>query len=108
LIAEAGRLRESNRGGSPKVETPHAGDSHRDLIVAVAAGVLEHEKHGAPPKARTLSSFRVRLEPRLSEQAMKRVWGDAYVPGVTRAALHEPASGRDCQRSGDLAAFVPQ
>ena len=49
LIAEAGRLRESNRGGSPRVETPRAGDSHCDLVVAVAAGVLEHEKHGAPP-----------------------------------------------------------
>ena len=57
LIAEAGRLRESNRGGTPKVETPRAGDSHCDLIVSVAAGVLELERHGQG-RARTWSSFK--------------------------------------------------
>jgi hypothetical protein len=43
LLAEAGRLRQK---GSDTIETPRSGDSHCDLIVAAAAGVLELERRG--------------------------------------------------------------
>jgi len=74
LVAEAGRLRESNRAGSPKVETPRAGDSHCDLIVSVAAAVLEHERHGAVRPTRTHSPFigRYARERPLSRAAAER------------------------------------
>jgi hypothetical protein len=44
LVAEIGRAR--TKPGRDEIETPRAGDSHCDLLLAVAASVLEHERHG--------------------------------------------------------------
>jgi hypothetical protein len=54
LISEAGRVR--TNPGSDTVETPRSGDSHCDLVLAVAAAVLEHESHRPPQPARTMSA----------------------------------------------------
>lgn len=62
LIAEAGRLRERQRGGSPTIETPRSGDSHCDLVIAVAGGVLELERH-PHMKARTYSAVKGLVPP---------------------------------------------
>ncbi len=56
LIAEAGRLRE--KPGRQEIVTPRVGDSHCDLVLAVTAGVLEHERHGVVRPMRTSSAMR--------------------------------------------------
>jgi hypothetical protein len=49
LLAELARLRTRYRAGSATVEVPKVGDSHGDLAVAVALGVLEHNRGGITP-----------------------------------------------------------
>ena len=46
LLAEAGRLRTRYRAGSSAVEVPRVGDSHGDVVLALAAAVFEHDRHG--------------------------------------------------------------
>jgi hypothetical protein len=47
LLAEAGRLRTRYRAGSSQVEVPRVSDSHGDCVLAVAAAVYEHDRHGS-------------------------------------------------------------
>ena len=45
LVSELCRVRAKLRSGSSQIELPHSGDSHCDMAVAVAAGVLELDRH---------------------------------------------------------------
>ena len=49
LVSELCRLRSKLRSGSSQIEIPHSGDSHCDIAVAVAAGVLELDLHPRRP-----------------------------------------------------------
>jgi phage terminase large subunit-like protein len=55
LVAELGRVR--TKPGRDEVVTPRTGDSHCDVLLAVAALVLEHERHRRARPARTWSPF---------------------------------------------------
>lgn len=49
LVTELCRLRTRFRAGSSTVEVPKVGDSHCDVALAVALGVLEHERSFGQP-----------------------------------------------------------
>ena len=55
LVSEIGRAR--TKPGSDTIETPRSGDSHSDLLLAVAAAVLEIEKHGTARPTRWSSAL---------------------------------------------------
>ena len=90
LIGELGRVR--TKVGRDEVETPRTGDSHCDLALAVAAVVLEHERHGVgePVRVTSISSryggsppgglrlpYRPAWENRIAERSLLASLGDS-------------------------------
>jgi hypothetical protein len=75
LIAEAGRLR--TKPGRSEIVLPRSGDSHCDLMVALAGAVLEHECHGPTQPVRW------------SRPAMQR-GGTPARPGFARMPVAPP------------------
>ncbi len=59
LLTELRRVRTRYRAGSSSIEIPRAGDSHGDVVMALAAGVLALDRHSAPQPLRVRSPWAV-------------------------------------------------
>lgn len=76
LVAELLRVRNRFRAGSSLVEVPRVGDSHGDLVMALAAGVFALDRHGVsvgPARVSSPANRRIELPTRWRQGLERRL-----------------------------------